>query len=164
MAVCGCVFDRRENPGRRCLCASGPAARAFWACAALAAAGCSPRQITDSGFGAFEVSLAGAGDELVVAWYDTRDGNAEVYVRSLDADGHKAGPELRLTTTAAQSYEADIALVSDGFAIAWYEKESDGRMRSQLGVWRGDGTPLWSTAVAAGSGSSRNAIVRAFGD
>lgn len=167
MAVCGCAFDGHERAGCRRLARrrfTGRDAPALWVCAALSAAGCSPRQITESGFGAFEVSLAAANDELAVAWYDTRDGNAEVYVRSLEADTHETGPELRLTTTAAESYEADIALVAAGFAVAWYEKESDGRTRSQLGVWRGDGTPVWNAAVAAGSGSSRNVIVRSFGD
>src|SRR5262245_2810497 len=147
MAVFGCAFDRA-------LCVS----------AAFAAAACSPRQITDSGFGAFEVSLAASNDELAVAWYDTRDGNAEVYVRSLDADGHGAGPEIRLTTTAAESFEPDIALLPGAFAIAWYEKAHDGTMRAQLGVWQRDGAPVWSTPIAVGAGSSRNAIVRRRGD
>ena len=142
-----------------------PAARAFWPCAVLAAmAGCSPAdQISDSGFGAYEVSLAAWSDGLAVAWYDTRDGNAEVYVRPLDADGREAGPELRLTTTAAESYEADIAPLTDAFAIAWYEKEHDGAMRAQLGVWQRDGTPVWTTPVAVGAGvepQSRRAQLR----
>ena len=148
MAVFGCAFDRSL----------------FLVSAALAAASCSPRQITDSGFGAFEVSLAASNDELAVAWYDTRDGNAEVYVRSLDVDGHGAGPELRLTTTAAESFEPDIALLPGAFAIAWYEKVPDGTMRAQLGVWQRDGAPVWSTPLAVGAGSSRNAIVRRRGD
>ena len=139
-------------------------ARAIWSCAALAAAGCSPRQISDSGFGAYEVSLAAWSDGFAVAWFDTRDGNAEVYVRSLDADGREAGPELRLTTTAAQSYEADIAPLTGGFAVAWYEKAHDGAMRAQLGVWQRDATPVWSTPIAARAGASRNPIVRSFGD
>ena len=168
MAVFGCASDRIERSQCRSR-ARAPfpsrwAARAFWASAALAAAGCSPRQITDSGLGAFEVSLAASHDDLAVAWYDTRDGNAEVYVRSLDADGHEAGPELRLTTTAAESYEPDIALLPGAVAIAWYEKAPDGTMRAQLGVWQRDGTPVWSTPVSVGAGSSRNAIVRRRGD
>jgi hypothetical protein len=141
------------------------AVRAFWSCCALAAAGCSPpRQISDSGFGAFEVSLAAWSDGLAVAWYDTRDGNAEVYVRRLDAEGRAAEPELRITSTAAQSFEADIAPLADAFAVAWYEKERDGAMRAQLGVWQRDGTPVWSSPVAVGAGRSRNAIVRSLGD
>lgn len=141
------------------------APRAARALAAVAAAGCSaPNQVSDSGFGAYEVSLAAWNDGLAVAWYDTRDGNGEVYVRRLDADGNAVGAELRLTTTAAESYEADIAPLPNAFAVAWYEKEQDGVMRAQLGVWSRDGAPMWKTPVAVGAGSSRNAIVRSFGD
>ena len=110
------------------------------------------------------MSLAVWNDGLAVAWYDTRDGNAEVYVRSLDGDGRETGAELRLTTTAAESYEADITPLPDRFAVAWYEKDADGATRAQLGVWERDGTPVWSTPVAVGAGSSRNAIVRRRGD
>lgn len=80
-----------------------------WCAVVAALAGCSPRQISDSGFGAYDVSVATWSDGFAVAWYDTRDGNAEVYVRRLDAEGREAGPEMRVTTTAAESYEADIA-------------------------------------------------------
>jgi hypothetical protein len=132
------------------------------ACAALA--GCSPRQISESGFGAYDVSLATWSDGLAVAWYDTRDGNAEVYVRPLDADGDERGPELRITTTSAQSYEADIAALDDAFAIAWYEKADDGSSRAHLGMWARDGTPSWIVPIAVGQRDSRNPIVRAFGD
>ncbi len=166
MGVCDCAFDARgrvtpASPRR----VSAQAVRAFWSCCVLAAAGCSPpRQISDSGFGAFEVSLAAWSDGLAVAWYDTRDGNAEVYVRRLDAGGRAAEPEVRITTTAAQSFEADIAPLADAFAVAWYEKEQDGAMRAHLGVWKRDGTPVWSRPIAVGTGRSRNAIVRSFGD
>jgi hypothetical protein len=140
-------------------------AHVLCSCAAFATlAGCSPRQISDSGFGAYEVSLAAWSDGLAVAWYDTRDRNAEVYVRLLDADGRNAGPELRLTWTEAESYEADIAALPVAFAIAWYEKDHDGALRAQLGLWQRDGTPVWSAPIAVDSGRSRNAIVRSFGE
>ncbi len=108
--------------------------------------------------------MAAWDDGLAIAWYDTRDGNAEVYVRMLDRDGRETGQELRLTTTDAESYEADIAPLRNAFAVAWYEKAKDGATRAQLGVWQRDGTPVWSAPVAVGSGSSRNAVVRSFGD
>jgi hypothetical protein len=127
-------------------------------------AGCSPPQISGSGFGAFEVSLAAWSDGLTVAWYDTRDGNAEIYVRMLDADGRALEPERRLTATAAESYEADIAALPGAFAVAWYEKQSSGETRAQLGVWRRDGTPLWQLPVPIGTGASRNPVVRSAGD
>jgi len=153
MAVCGCASELAG------------AARALWCCCAVAAAaGCSPpRQISDSGFGAFEVSLAAWSDGLAVAWYDTRDSNAELYVRVLGAGG-ETGPELRLTHTDIESYEADIAALENAFAIAWYESKHGEASRAQLAAWARDGSPLWSTPLAVGSGSSRNAIVRSSGD
>jgi hypothetical protein len=157
MAVCAYASDDFERRFRR-------ATRASSLVTVFAAVGCSPPQISDSGFGAFEVSLAAWNDGLAVAWYDTRDGNAEVYVRMLDAAGRAAGPEHRLTATAAESYEADIAALPDAFAVAWYEKEPSGALRAQLGVWRRDGTAMWQVPVAAGPGSSRNPIVRSSGD
>jgi hypothetical protein len=127
-------------------------------------AGCSPpRQISDSGFGAYEVSLAAWSDGFTVAWYDTRDGNAEIYVRSLDARGRSVGAERRLTTTAAESYEADIVPLENSFAIAWYEK-GEHVTRAQLGVWARDGSLEWSVPVSVGPGDSRNPLVRSFGD
>jgi hypothetical protein len=142
------------------------AAHTLSACAAaVALSACSPSgQVSDSGFGAYEVSLATWRDGFAAAWYDTRNGNAEIYARALDGDGRNAGPELRLTTTPAQSYEADIAPLADAFAIAWYEKSADEALRAQIGVWARDGTPQWSTPLAVGMGYSRNPVVRSFQD
>jgi hypothetical protein len=128
-------------------------------------AACSPPgQLSDSGVGAYEASLAVWNDKVTVAWYDMRDGNAELYARALGPDGLVVGPELRLTTTAAQSYEADIAPLADGFAIGWYEKAADDSLRAWLGVWESGGMPRWSIPVGIGGGNSRNAVVRSSGD
>ena len=118
MAVFGCASDRIERSQCRSR-ARAPfpsrwAARAFWASAALAAAGCSPRQITYSGLGAFEVSLAASHDDLAVAWYDTRDGNAEVYVRSLDADGHEAAAQNQKDGTHSGHSEKRVSYFRRG--------------------------------------------------
>jgi hypothetical protein len=130
----------------------------------LLAACAPPRQVSDSGLGAFEVSLAAFEDGLVLAWYDMRHGNAEIYVRPLDIAGGAAGPELRLTTTEAQSYEADIAPLDDAFAVAWYEKAGDGALEAQLGVWSRNGAQRWTTRVGVGDGGTRNPVLRSRGD
>jgi hypothetical protein len=134
--------------------------------AALLGCGPQPQQISDSGFGAYEVSASTWPDSLVVAWYDTRDGNAEVYVRLLDAAGRPTSDERRLTQTCTESYEPDVAATTDGFAVAWYEKSRVGRPHAQLAWWRrdGDGAPLWQHALSAPERPSRNAVVRAQGD
>lgn len=131
----------------------------------LAACEQSPRQLSDSGYGAFEVSLAAWDDGLAAVWYDTRDGNAEIYARFLDASGRDVGVEWRVTTTAEQSYEADIVAVDEStLAIAWYEKTPGGSVHAQLGAWRRDGGSLWRRTLGASGARTRNPIVCVFGD
>ena len=141
-----------------------PRARAFVAGAlTLAMCACNaPRQVSDSGFGAYEVSLATWDDGLGIGWYDTRDGNAEIYVRMLDAEKRTKGGELRMTYTAAESYEVDLASLGDDLAIAWYEKSADTRLSAQLGLFERGGKSVWQRALGA-RGNSRNPVVRAFG-
>ncbi len=130
---------------------------------ALATCACNaPRQISDSGFGAYEVSLAPWDEGLAIGWYDTRDGNSEIYVRMLDAEKRVKGGELRMTYTASESYEADLATLGDDLAIAWYEKSADTRLSAQLGLFERGGKSLWQRALGA-RGNSRNPVVRAFG-
>lgn len=135
------------------------------AAAALALATCAcnaPKQVSDSGFGAYEVSLAPREDGLAIAWYDTRDGNAEVYVRMLDSDNGIKGGELRMTYTAAQSYEVDLATLGDDLAIAWYEEAVDSKLSAQLGLFGRGGKTLWQRPLGARD-NTRNPVVRSFG-
>jgi hypothetical protein len=128
----------------------------------LLTAGCgaSVRYVSDSGAGAYEAALTTFGDGFAAAWYDTRDGNAEIYMRLLDGDGNPAGPERRLTTDREDSYEADIIAVDNAVAVAWYDKSANGVLRPRVGMWTAEGRQRW-TAVLAPSG--RNTIVRARG-
>ncbi len=133
-------------------------------CIAMALGACdAPRQVSDSGFGAFEVSLAADEDGLAVAWYDTRDRNAEIYVRRLDRDGGLSGPAFRATTTAGQSYEPDAAKLGNDVVLAWYETDAHGARRARLGAWGPHNERFWETALAAGGGESRNPVVRRLG-
>lgn len=136
------------------------------AAAALTACGPAARQVSDSGYGAYEVSMAvrpgGAGLEL--AWYDTRDGNAEVYTRLLDATARAEGADRRLTRTPAQSFEPDVATTADGYVIAWYEKTAEGALRAQLGAWTFDGVQRWAQPLGGSTHDTRIPLVRAFGN
>lgn len=95
---------------------------------------------------------------LLAAWYDTRDGNAEIYLRALDAEGRPAGPERRLTSTPEQSYEVSVDALGDDLAVAWYDRAVDATLTARVGVWAGDGT--WRWAIDMGRGT-RNPVVRA---
>ena len=119
-----------------------------------------PIQVSHSGAGAYEAALATDEKGFAVAWYDTRDGNPEIYLRLLDESGHPSGPELRLTETPESSYEASLERLGDVFAVAWYEQTSDGRQTAMLGAWDRDGSRKWVQAIAP---ASRNPVIVADG-
>jgi len=130
---------------------------------AMLAAACAdaPLQITHSRSGAYETALALDRDGFVVAWYDTRDGNAEIYARLLDRDGRPAGPERRLTRTPDSSYEPSLARLDDDVIVAWYEqREAKTDRTAKLGRWSREGRPIWERTIAPGS---RNPVVRSDG-
>jgi len=119
-----------------------------------------PIQVSHSASGAYEAALAGDQNGFAVAWYDTRDGNAEIYMRLLDESGHPSGPERRLTETPDASYEASLERLGDVFAVAWYEQTSDGRQTAMLGEWDRDGNRKWLQTIAP---SSRNPVIATDG-
>jgi hypothetical protein len=136
------------------------------AVAALALAGCSsPSQVSDSGYGAYEVSLATWEDSAIaIVWYDTRDGNAELYLRFIERAGRPLGEDHRLTRTPDQSFEPSVSALADGFAIAWYEQAASGAQHAELGVWSLDLEQRWSRRLGDAAHATRNPVVRATTD
>jgi uncharacterized iron-regulated membrane protein len=120
-------------------------------------------QISHSGQGAYEASLAPLGDRVAATWYDTRDGHAEIYFTLLDGRGRPEGADKRLTVGTAAAYEPDIEAVDTGVAIAWYEKAANGALTARLGLWSQDGLQRWTTTLSADGRFGRNPVVRAFG-
>jgi hypothetical protein len=104
--------------------------------------------------------LATDRDGFAVAWHDMRDGNAEIYLRLLDADGHRSGPEYRLTDSLNASYEASLERLGDGVVVAWYEQPAKGEQTAMLGQWNRDGSRTWVHPIAP---SSRNVVMRTDG-
>ncbi len=65
--------------------------------------------------------IAATGDTLHVVWWDTRDGNSEIYYkRSTDA-GTSWGADTRLTNDAAISALPTIAVSGLTLHVAWYD-------------------------------------------
>ena len=126
---------------------------------ALFAAACSarPTQISSSRTGAFEAALAPFENGFAAAWYDTRDGNGEIYVRLLDENGKPLSPERRLTNSPEDSFEASIDRIGDMMAIAWYDQTATGQQTAKLGVWSRDGSNRW---VHTFDRDTRNPVVR----
>jgi hypothetical protein len=116
-----------------------------------------PIQVSQSGAGAYEAALATDEAGFAVAWYDVRDGNAEIYLRLLDGSGHPTSPERRLTQTPDASYEASLERLGDRFIVAWYEQSTEGRQTAMLGAWTRDGSRTWMKEIAPGS---RNPVIR----
>jgi len=132
--------------------------RLLWLGAIPALAGCAlggaPRQLSASGAGAFEVSLAASEGRIVAAWYDTRDGNPEIYMRDLDADADR-----RLTMTAAESFVPDVAWLDADVIIAWLEKSAETGESALLGRWTATGSAIWQRRLGRDGANNRNPIV-----
>ena len=129
-------------------------------------AACGPSggtQISQSGAGASDASVAPTSDGFAVAWNDTRDGNREIYLRLLNAMGEPAGEERRLTNGPELSHDLDIQpTATNNFAVAWHD-EAGGTTQAKLGVWSPDGKPLWSSTLSSEGRNGRNPIVRLDG-
>jgi hypothetical protein len=121
-------------------------------------------QISESGFGAYEVALALHDAQLAVAWYDTRDANAEIYLRLVDGVETRGSHEYRLTNSATESYEVSIDALDGSFATAWYEKSGDERLEAQLGLWTPERGFEWRRPLGSSPGAvTRNPVVAAAG-
>ena len=120
-------------------------------------------QITQSGFGAYESSLTAVADGFAAAWYDTRDGQAEIYLRFLNPDGTPRGPEQRLTHSVEASYEADIVAVGDAVAVVWYDRTNLATFEAKLGLWDRDGSQRWVRTLSAPGRNGRIPVIVARG-
>jgi hypothetical protein len=121
------------------------------------------RQVSQSGHGAYEASLAASEDGFAVAWYDTRTGHPEIYLRLLDARGHPAGSERRLTRLDTAAYEPDVAFVGRNVTVAWYERTAAGTYRPMLALWGADGERRWLKSLSTDGHTGRNPVVRVYG-
>ena len=120
-----------------------------------------PVIVSASPAGAYEASLAVLDDGFAVGWYDTRDGQGEIYLRLLDADGRPASDEQRATTTEAESYEVDLAPAGEWLGVAWYEKAGDDAYSSWLALREPAGAESWRVRL---SSAGRNPVVEWDGE
>jgi hypothetical protein len=128
----------------------------------LACSGAPPSvRVSQSKGGAYEAALGTNSRGFGVAWYDTRDGNPEIYFRLLDVNGQPAGPEHRLTAGPDASYEPSIECVGDSLIVAWYEQTSQGQQTAMLGAWDRNGRRKWAYPIAP---ASRNPVIRTGSD
>ncbi len=136
------------------------------ALAALLLGGCDepgPVEISESSGGAYEASLTPVGSGWAVAWHDTRNGHPEIYARVLDVNGDPAEPPRRLTDTANDSYEPQLATAgASELLVAWYAVSPSGASVTHVGAWDLDGEagPRWTRALSDPARLGRNVVVR----
>ena len=80
-------------------------------------------RITRNDGGAFEPTLVWTGSEYGVSWYDTRDGNREIYFTRISANGVKLGDDIRITHDNAPSSSPHMKWNGIDYALVW----ADGR-------------------------------------
>jgi hypothetical protein len=64
-------------------------------------------------------------DGYAVVWPDGRDGDREVYLAELDADGIKLDDEIQISDDATSSTDAVVAESPLGYGVAWVDDATD---------------------------------------
>ena len=79
------------------------------------------RRLTEVPYDSWVPSLAAEGDDVVLAWVDTRDGNEEEYVRVSHDGGRTWGPQTRLTDNLANSWAPSVVVTGGAIHLAWFD-------------------------------------------
>jgi len=61
------------------------------------------------------------GGTVAVVWEDFRNGNTEIYFARYGVDGARVGAEVRVTDTAAESYDPSIVWTGSEYGVAYDE-------------------------------------------
>ncbi len=69
-------------------------------------------------------SLAARDQYVWITWFDTRDGNFEIYTRRSIDGGVSWSSDTRLTTTAGQSQRPSIALLGQQLFISYWDNDT----------------------------------------
>ena len=88
------------------------------------------RLSVDDGASSIYPDLAFGAGRAAVTWWDTRDGNAEVYLAVVDEQELPNGIERaasRVTDTAGESLGAYVAWNGSRFGLAWSDEVEPGR-------------------------------------
>ncbi len=106
--------------------------------------------------------LAWDDGSALVAWWDERDGRADVYVRRRAADGSWAGPEMRIDPGEPGAHNSrDVVLDAHGdvVSVTWEESAPglSGNVVSRTSIDRG---ATWAAIQAAGAGEDPVVVAR----
>ncbi len=128
-------------------------------------------RLTSNMFGSWNPSVASSGSDVIVAWYDNRDLNAEIYIKRSTNGGLSWSADTRITNNTGSSQYPSIFMEGSIVHLAWtdnrdgnpetyYKRSADG------GVTWGADTRLsfnssdsWYTSVSA-SGQNVHVVWR----
>lgn len=78
-------------------------------------------QVTGQMFHLPSASLVWNGDGYGLAWEDTRDGNFEIYLSRLDANGTRIGVDTRVTFSPIASIQPTLVWTGSEYGLVWNE-------------------------------------------
>jgi hypothetical protein len=78
-------------------------------------------RITNDGAMSFWPDAVWTGSEFGVAWMDTRDGDEEVFLALVEADGTKRSTDLQITNNSSSKNVPEMAWGGSEFGIAWQD-------------------------------------------
>ncbi|RKX68878.1 hypothetical protein DRP53_09805 [candidate division WOR-3 bacterium] len=79
------------------------------------------RRLTNAPYKSSYPSLVAEGKNLHLAWYDFRDGNAEIYYKNSTDQGVNWSSDLRLTNSSGTSQWPSIALADTMLNLVWMD-------------------------------------------
>lgn len=78
-------------------------------------------RLTDHPAESVRPSISVDGSSLYVVWWDTRDGNEEIYAKHSPDRGQTWEPDSRLTHSPGQSVFASVAAAAGGVYVVWQD-------------------------------------------
>ncbi len=110
-----------------------------------------PISVNETAGDAFGGPVVWTGDRYGIAWSDRRDGDYEIYFNTLSPEGHKTGPDVRVTMAPDFSIAPTLAWNGSTFHLAWQDRRS-GTFKLYARELALDGTLLGDevTLVSAG--------------
>jgi len=78
-------------------------------------------RLTNNSAGSVFPSVSMSGQVVHVVWYDTRDGNDEIYYKRSTDGGVSWGADIRLTNNSAISYNPSMSVSGLVVHIVWYD-------------------------------------------
>ncbi len=108
-------------------------------------------------------SIASSGNDLHVVWWDSRDGNWEIYYKGSMDGGINWGTDTRLTSNSAWSITPSVSVSGfDVHVVWWDDRDGNGEIYYKHSI---DGGINWGTdtRLTNDSSESRNPSVSASG-